>query len=252
MPGGVDEHERTVLERDRQVDRVAGRAGDLGDDHALVPSEAIDSEDLPTLGRPISARRIGVVGVVLGARPPAQQLDDPVEQIAGAQSLRGRDRDRVAEPQRVELGGERQVADAVDLVGGDEHGQRPRRSRSAISWSPGRSPARASTTSRPRRRPRAPRAPGPGSDAASVSLVLEVDAAGVDQRQRAAVPLGPSSLRSRVIPARSCTTASRDSREAVHQRRLTDVRIADDRDFHGPVTLGGPLMQVTCSCTGYL
>ena len=47
-------------------------------------------------------------------------------------------------------------------------------------------------------------------------VVLEVDAAGVDQRERPPVPLGRSSLRSRVTPGRSWTTASRDP-----VRRLT-------------------------------
>ena len=39
-----------------------------------------------------------------------------------------------------------------------------------------------------------------------------------------------SALRSRVTPARSCTTASLDSGQAVDQARLADVRVADDRD----------------------
>ena len=103
------------------------------------------------------------------------------------------------------------------LLAATSTGSGPRRSRSAISWSPGpQAGARVDDEHRD---------VGVGERRARLLLdrarelvaVVEVDAAGVDQRERAAVPLASaSSLRSRVTPGSSCTTASRDS-----VRRLT-------------------------------
>ena len=47
-----------------------------------------------------------------------------------------------------------------------------------------------------------------------------------------------SSLRSRVTPGSSCTTASRVLGEAVDQRGLADVRISDDCDLHASMARG--------------
>ena len=68
-------------------------------------------------------------------------------------------------------------------------------------------------------------------------VVVEVHAAGVDQREACGRSSRSSiSLRSRVTPGRSCTTASRDSRQAVDERGLADVRIADDGDLHASIS----------------
>ena len=64
-----------------------------------------------------------------------------------------------------------------------------RRSRSAISCSPGRAPARASTTSSASVRVGEPRLRLLADRAGERVVVGEVDAAGVDQREDAAVPL---------------------------------------------------------------
>ncbi len=117
-------------------------------------------------------------------------LDDAVEQVAGAEPLRGRDGDRLTEPKLVELVGERQVLHRVDLVGGDDHGNRDPAQQVGhveITWTD----------------------PGLGVDhqdrdvglvqrltrllldlTGKVIALVEVDAARVDQCQRASVPLG--------------------------------------------------------------
>ena len=111
-------------------------------------------------------------------------------------------------------------------------GSSPPRRICAISWSPGRTPARASTTSSGDL--------GVGDRLARLVLdrdgervlVVEVHAAGVDQRQPAAVPLGGELL----AVARDARALVDDRlarlREAVDERGLADVRVADDRDLH--------------------
>ena len=112
-------------------------------------------------------------------------------------------------------------------------GSEPRRSRSAISWSPGRRPARASTTST------AASASASAARAWSwiwrreLVAVLEVDAAGVDQRQRAAVPVGAELLAVARDPRALVHDRLARLGQAVDQRGLADVRVSDDRDFHG-------------------
>ena len=174
------------------------------------PRNALTSEDLPTFGRPMTAsrttssssRRLVAVG---------EQLDEPVEQVARAEPLGGGDGQRLAEPEAVEVVGERQVARAVDLVRGDDdrHVAAAQDVGDLLSR-PGACPARASTTnSATWASASAARAWSWMRDGQRI-LVVEVDAAGVDQRERA-LPFQSvaSSLRSRVTPGRSWTTASR-------------------------------------------
>ena len=121
QPGGVHQHHLAAVELDAGVDRVARGAGHVGVTITRSsPSSRFTSEDLPTFGRPISASR--------RRRPPprppslGQALDDQVEQVAGAEPLGGRDRQRVAEAEPVELGRQaRSGAGVVDLVGGHDH-----------------------------------------------------------------------------------------------------------------------------------
>ena len=80
----------------------------------------LTSEDLPTFGRPISARRI--VSSSSGSKSPSgssaitRSSRSPVPE-----PLRGADGHRLAETQAVELGRRRHVLDRVDLVGHDDH-----------------------------------------------------------------------------------------------------------------------------------
>ena len=125
------------------------------------------------------------------------------------------------------------VARRVDLVRGE---RRPGRRRGAgCPRSPGRpaaAPARASTTNSA--------TCGVGERRARLVLdrdgervlVVEVDAAGVDQRERAPVPLGLELLAVARDPGPLVHDRLARLREPVDERRLADVRVADDRDLH--------------------
>ena len=111
-------------------------------------------------------------------------------------------------------------------------GSSPRRRIWAISWSPGRSPARASTTSSATWASAIASRAWSWIETASGSSSCEVDAAGVDQRQPAAVPLGAELLA--VARDAGALVHDRLARlgEPVDERGLADVRVADDGDLH--------------------
>ena len=119
------------------------------------------------------------------------------------------------------------------LLAATRTGSEPRRSRSAdlVVAGPQRPPARRPRVPRRRRR-RARPAPGRARRGELVAVV-EVDPAGVDQRQRPAVPVGVELLA--VAGDAGPLVDDRLARlgEAVDERGLADVRIPDDRDLHG-------------------
>ena len=145
------------------------------------PRKRFTSEDLPTFGRPITARRIvSVSGFDLALR---EQLHDAVEQVARAEPLGGRDGHRVTEPEAVEVGGEREVGDAVALVGRDDRGQRRAAQQVGHLLVPG--PDAGFGVDDEHRDLRVGD-PGPrliADRARERVLVLEVHAAGVDERE---------------------------------------------------------------------
>ena len=164
-------------------------------------------------------------------------LDDAVEQIAGAQTLRRRNGDRIAQAELVELVGERQVLHRVDLVGGDDH-----RDRDLAQQVGHVEVARADT--------------GPGVDhqhgdvgfgqrltrllldlPGQVVALIQVDTAGVDQRQGTPVPLGVELLAVACDARKLVHDRLPRLGEAVDQRRLADVRVSDDCDLHGRSSL---------------
>ena len=216
------------------------------------PSRALRRLDLPTFGRPRIATRIAS-SPGLGRSAPGQARDDRVEQVARAVAVDGRDRDRVAEAEPVELERLRLAPRLVDLVRDQED--------------------RLARVAEDRRQLLvAGRDPGPGVDD-------EEDEVGLGDRRRACSatcwvsgersamstpPVSTSrnrcpahsqttSLRSRVTPGVSWTTACRDAGQPVDERRLADVREADDRDgaeelvgAHGGVATAGRL-SASCS-----
>jgi hypothetical protein len=142
--------------------------------------------------------------VVLG-----QELDEPVEQVPRPEPLRGRDRDGIAEAEPVELQRARHVAHRVDLVGG--HDRRQARAAQEVGHLlvPGRRPARASTTSS---------ATWASASAAWACSRMEPEMGSASWKSMPPVSMSVKrrpfhshgiSLRSRVIPGRSWTTASR-------------------------------------------
>ena len=163
----------------------------------------------------------------------------PVEQVAAAEPLRRRDGDRLAEPEPVELGRQRDVRDAVDLVRGDDHGQR-RAAQQLRQLLVAGAHARARVDhehgdvgfGEPRLRLLADRA-------GERVLVLEVDAAGVDQLEAAPVPLAVEVLAVARHPGLLVHDRLAAAREAVDQRGLADVRVADDRDLEHQPSMAG-------------
>ncbi len=145
------------------------------------------------------------------------------------------ERDRVAEAEPVELERLGVAARVVELVRDHEDVSAATRRRiSASSSSPGVIPAFASTTSTTRsasstaclglrRRPAGRTGPCPPRSTPPVSISRNVVP---DHSHR-------SSLRSRVTPGVSWTTAVARRRQPVDERRLPDVGEADDRDRAG-------------------
>ncbi len=174
------------------------------------PRKRLTSEDLPTFGRPITARRIASV-VGLGLAPPGSSSTirssrSPVPSPCAAETASGSPR-----PRRWNSAAQRDLRDGVALVGRDD--ARQRRSGAAgrpAPRRPGARPARASTTSTATCASASPARACSRIERGQRVLVAEVHAAGVDQRERARpFHSQASSLRSRVTPGRSCTTASR-------------------------------------------
>ncbi len=221
QPGGVDEDQVAGLAAGSPASSsgrsMASRVVPATSGETITrsePSRRLTSEDLPTFGRPSRARRTSSPAV---ASTSGEERDDAVEQVAGAEALGRGDRHRLAEPEAVELGGQRQVSDAVALV--RRHDDRAPGRGAGGRRSP-RPPAagrrgRRRRASRPRRRP-ARRGPARGSSRASPApSARSTPPVSMSANVRPFHSAG-SSLRSRVTPATSWTTASR-----VPLRRLT-------------------------------
>ena len=195
------------------------------------PSSAFTSDDLPTFGRPITARR-------RRRRPPrprrdvGQVLGDASSRSPAAEPLRGRHRDRVAQAERVELGRRRRcratsstllAATSTGTVGAAQLGGQ-------LGVAGAQAGARVDHQHDDRglghrlARLRLDRA-------GQVVLLLHVDAARVDQQEAPAVPLGLDLL----AVARDARLLVHDglarAGQAVDERRLADVRVADDGDL---------------------
>src|SRR3954470_16264316 len=230
--GGVDEDHAAPVDLERQVDRIARRSRHLGDDHALGAEHAVDERRLADV-RPPDDREADRVVLLLLVLLLGQQLDDAVEQVAGAEALRGRDGDRLAEAERVELRRERDVADRVDLVGGDHDGAAlPAAQEVGELLVAGAQPGARVDDEDHGDRVGERRLRLLADRAGDRVWVEKVHAARVDQREAPAVPL-----------ARDLVAVARDPRALVHdrlaragqavdERGLPDVRVADDRDLH--------------------
>ena len=195
-----------------------------------APIKALKSDDLPTFGRPRIAtriasspgeRRAGAVLFELG--------DDEVEQVAGAVAVQAGERKRLAESEPVELERERLLRGIVDLVRDHDH----RLVRQAEDL-------RELLVAR---RDPCPRVDDEeheiglgdrgarllGDRACDRVLRGDVDAAGVDQQEALAVPLAHELLAVAGRAVRLVHDRGARRGEAVDERRLADVREADDR-----------------------
>ena len=212
-----------------RVDGVARRARHVGDDDALRADEGVQQRRLADV-RAAEDRDADRLVADLRRALAGEQVDDAVEQVAGAVPVQGGERERVAESELVELDRLEVLARVVDLV--REHDHRllrgPQGDRELLV---------------------ARRDPVPGVDDEEDEVGLRdrrarllrdlgaervgrevVDAARVDQEEVLAVPVREQLL-----------AVAGDARRLVHdrlprlgqpvdQRRLADVREADDRD----------------------
>src|SRR4051794_10411192 len=229
--GGVDDHQAAAVDLEREVDRVARRARDLGDDHALAAQEAVDQRRLADV-RATDDREADDVVVLLLGLALGEHVDDPVQQVPGPEPLGGGDRLRIAEPEAVEVGGQRHVADVVDLVGGEDDRLGPAAQEVGELLVPGPG-AGARVDDQDGDLGVVERRLGLLADRAGHRVVVEhVHAAGVDQREAAPVPLGRDLVAvARDAGARMDHRLAR-ARQPVDERRLADVGIADDGDLH--------------------
>src|SRR5207248_10242701 len=100
--GSVDEDEGAVASLEDGVDRVAGRAGLLGDDHALLAEERVQKARLADVRAAEDRDANRLLADPLRSRA-GQHRHDRVEQVAAAVAMDRGDRDRIAEPEPVEL-----------------------------------------------------------------------------------------------------------------------------------------------------
>ena len=170
---------------------------------------------------------------------PGRRLDDLVEQVARAVAVERRDGNRVAEAEPVELERLEVAARVVELVREHEHGP-PRHAQDLRELLVSGRHTRfriddeehevrlLDRLTRLRRDLRAER-PGVGA----------IDAARVDEAERRSRPLAEKLLA--VAGDARCLVDDGGARrsQAVDQRRLADVREADDRDRAGDLDVGG-------------
>ena len=108
---------------DDLVDRVDGGAGGIVDDDALLPRQPVEQARLADVGLADDrdpARALRCVEVL--GRRVGQGVDDRVEHVTAAASVQRRDGERLAEPQVPQAGGFQLGALVVDLVGSQHDG----------------------------------------------------------------------------------------------------------------------------------
>ena len=120
--GGIDEHEPPLLAVDDRICRITGRAGDVGNNHALLARNAVDERRLAGIrladDSDLDVGILVILNILL-----REELDDLVKHIAGAVTVNGRNRERVTESEIVELIHiHRHLAQGVALVDGENDG----------------------------------------------------------------------------------------------------------------------------------
>ncbi len=120
----VDELPGDTAEFDQFVDRVAGGAGDLVDDDALLAGHLVQQRGLADVRAadqrdPAGAADRGAEGLLGRLR---QRLQDGVQHVAGAAPVQRGDGVRLTEPERPQVGGVGLTAETVHLVGGQHDG----------------------------------------------------------------------------------------------------------------------------------
>ena len=230
--GGVDEDERPVVAHEHRVDRVARRARDLAHDHALATDERVDEARLPDIRAAEDRDADRGVGQLrtAGGSDPLELLDDLVEQVARAVPVQARDRYRVSEAELVELEYERLVARIVDLV--REHEYRlVRLAEDLRDLLVARRHARARVDDEEDEiRLVDPVARLRGDRLRQRRLVGDVDAARVEEHEALANPFADDLLPVARHAGGLVDDGVARLGQTVDERRLADVREADDGD----------------------
>ncbi len=231
--GGVDRGRTSGLPA-RAPCRSASRVvpGNLADDHPLAPEQRVDEARLADVraaedrdaDRVVRQHRRGAPARAVPARRRPGRAGRPRPCRAGRRSGSGR---------RGRAGGTRGASGSSlgssILFASTSTGLRASRRICATSSSPGVTPARASTTKRTRSAsPTASRACAAIARVSGAGSAMSTPPVST-RTNRLPVHSQTSSFRSRVTPDISCTTAALRLGEPVEERRLADVREADDR-----------------------
>ncbi len=116
---GVDELPGDPAQLDQLVDRVAGGAGQLVDDDALLAGHLVEQRGLADVGAADQgdAARAADGGAEGLCRGLGERLQHLVQHVAGAAAVQRGDGVRLPQTQRPQVGGVGLAARAVDLVG---------------------------------------------------------------------------------------------------------------------------------------
>ena len=187
--------------------------------------------------RATTCRRSGDRGSRRESRPAAphalssgEPCDDLVEQVARVRAVQAGDRKRIAEAEAVELVRERVLRRVVDLVRDDEHVLLRLAQDLRELLVARRDPLARVDDEEHEVGLRDRRARLLGDLARDRMRVGDVDTAGVDRQELLAEPLDDQLLAVARRAARVVHDRRARRRQPVDQRRLADVREADDRD----------------------
>ncbi len=229
--GRVDELPGDAAEGDQLVDRVTGGAGQLVDDHTVLVGHLVQQRglaDVRTADQRDTARAADRRAERLG-RGLGKRLQHGVQHVAGTAAVQRRDRVGLAEAERPERGGVGLTALSVDLVG-TEHDGLAGPAQQLDHGLVGVGGADRGVDHEDDRVGHLDRVLGLGGDGGVEPEDVLLPAARVDDLEATARPLGlvadPVTGDAGLVLDHGLTTAD----DAVHQRRLADVRTADDRE----------------------
>ena len=230
--GGIDESEHRLAAHETRVDRVAGGTGDVADDHPRRADQLVEERGLAHV-RPAEDGDANLVGDALHAlrrRQLGESLDDQVEQIAAAGAVDGGDGHGIAQPELVEdersdvaalavglVGNEnqRELLTAQDLgdleVTGHHAGLGVDDEQRHVGLGEGRTCLGGDLVGHHR-------------------LPAEIDTAGIDEAEELAVPLDVDVLAVARDTGLGVDDRIAAARQAVAERGLAHVRVADDGD----------------------
>ena len=229
--GRVDQAVDAVAALEADVDRVARRARDLGDDRALLVAERVQERRLADVraaedGDADLVRRALDVRRVQGA----QARDDLVEQVARGDAVQRREGERLTDAQLVVLEREIVAARVVELVRDQQH-RHVRAAQAVRQLQVGRAGRGRGVDEQQHEVGLADRELGLADDLAlERAVVARIHPAGVDQCEERAAPLHDHALAVARHAGLGMHHRLARRRQAVDERRLAGIRLAHDRD----------------------